>query len=122
METGEEFESHVRGALSDSGFKVSTTPRSHDGKCDLIAKKGSIVVLCQVKQVRSDKTLSHGADEILDARERYLSHSPTHLALITNARQISGPQRKLAREHEVLVLSAESLAHYGEALSRLAGA
>ena len=60
----------------DAGFKVSLTPRSHDGKCDLVAKKGQTVVLCQVKQVRSDKTLQQGVDEIIDSRARYESHHP----------------------------------------------
>ena len=117
LETGEAFEDYVRSALMDAGFKVSLTPRSHDGKCDLVAKKGQSVVLCQVKQVRSDKTLQQGVDEIIDARARYESHNPSHLALITNAKAISGAQNTLARQKSVIVLDAQALAHFGYSLA-----
>ncbi len=116
LATGDAFDYFMRSALMDADFNVSLTPTFHDGKCDLLAKKGQSAALCQVKQFRSDKTLQQGVNEILDSRVRYESHNPTHLALITNAKAISGPQSTLVRHKSVVVLSAQDLAHFGHSL------
>ena len=114
--TGEEFEDYVGNALFSSGFIVSKTKKSWDFGCDLIAKKESQVVLCQVKQVMSDKTLADGVDEIIESRERYQSQRPTALALITNAKRITRTQIALAARHNVYVLLGNSIENYGEGL------
>lgn len=119
LETGEEFEEYVGACLHSQGFTVSRTRKSWDFGCDLIAKKESAVVLCQVKQVRSDKTLMMGVEEIAESKERYSAQNPSHLALITNALNVSARQQELARQHGVLILNGEHIAEYGSELSRL---
>lgn len=116
IETGEGFEDYVADAFFDSGFSVSKTKKSWDGGCDLIAKSGQSVVLCQVKQVRSDKTLMEGVDEIVKARGRYESQNPTHLVLVTNAKELAPTQARLAQANGVILLLGGSISHYGEAL------
>ena len=74
----------------------------------------------QVKQVRSDKILTVGVEEILKAQERYKSHNPTALALITNAKKLSSAQCVLAGKNDVVILTAEEVANYGAALIGLA--
>ena len=116
IETGEGFEDYVADALYDCGFSVSKTKKSWDGGCDLIAKSGESIILCQVKQVRSDKSLMQGVDEIIKAKSRYESQKPTHLALVTNAKNVAPMQARLAHSNDVILLLADSIARYGEAL------
>jgi len=82
----------------------------------LIAKSGPDVVLVQVKQVRSDKVLTNGIEEILNARDRYSSHNPTALALITNAKEVSRSQSDLARQRSVIILTGDVLGDFGGSL------
>lgn len=120
IETGEGFEDYVCSALQNAGFTINKTPKSWDAGCDIVAKRGQVVALCQVKQVRSEKTLMDGGvAEIVSAKKRYTSHNPTHLVLITNARDISSPQKSLATKERVLVLTAGQVKDYGHALSTL---
>jgi hypothetical protein len=116
LETGEEFEDYVGSSLHYAGFTVNRTQRSWDYGCDLIAKSGADTVLVQVKQVRSDKILAMGVDEILSARDRYSSHNPTVLVLITNAKEISRSQSDLARRREVIILTGEVVGDFGGSL------
>jgi len=119
LERGEEFEDYVSLALYSAGFSVSKTKRSWDYGCDLIAKNGSENVLCQVKQVRTDKALMIGVEEIIGSKEKYISQNPTHLVLITNAKEISNSQRNLALRNNVIILSGDDVQNYGEALRKL---
>ena len=122
LETGEEFEDYVGSSLHYAGFTVNRTQRSWDYGCDLIAKSGADTVLVQVKQVRSDKILAMGVDEILSARDRYSSHNPTALVLITNAKEVSRSQSDLARQRGVIILTGESVGDFGGQLrARLGG-
>ena len=82
----------------------------------MLAKRGADTVLVQVKQVRSDKVLTVGVDEILKARERYKTNNPTALALITNALRVSSSQDTLAEANGVITLTGENIAKYGEVL------
>lgn len=116
IETGEGFEDYVADSFYDAGFSVHKTQKSWDGGCDLIAKSGQVVVLCQVKQVRSDKSLMEGVDEIIKAKSRYRSQSPTHLVLVTNAKELASTQVRRATSGEVILLLGDSIAHYGQAL------
>ena len=116
LETGEEFEQYVASALHDEGFTITPTPRSWDGGCDLIAKDANHVILCQVKQVQSDKVLGVGVDEIIKAKKKYASRSPTHLAIITNAQALTRTQVTLARNQNVFILDGGAVQHYGQAL------
>lgn len=116
LETGEEFEEYVGSALYAAGFIVNRTQKSWDFGCDLIAKSGTDVVLVQVKQVRSDKVLTNGVQEVLTACERYSSHNPTALVLVTNAKEISRSQSDLARQRGVIILGGASIGSYGETL------
>lgn len=116
--SGEEFEQYVAFSLRDAGFTVSITKQSWDYGCDLIAERDGHVILCQVKQVRSDKTLQQGVDEILTAKKRYQSRTPTHLALITNAMKLARRQSRLAEDNEVICVTGKDVDHYGEALIR----
>jgi Holliday junction resolvase-like predicted endonuclease len=120
LETGEAFEDYVGAALYAEGFVVRRTKRSWDYGCDLLAKRGANTVLVQVKQVRSDKILTVSVEEILKAQERYKSHNPTALALITNAKKLSSAQCVLAGKNDVVILTAEEVANYGAALIGLA--
>ena len=97
---------------------MSRTKRSWDYGCDLLARKGTDTVLVQVKQVRSDKILTVGVDEILKAKERYKSNNPTSLSLITNAPGVSSSQRQLSKENGVIMLTGENIACYGEVLEQ----
>jgi HJR/Mrr/RecB family endonuclease len=115
--TGEEFEDYVASGLFYAGFTVRKTKRSWDFGCDLIAKKDSSVILCQVKQVMSDKTLADGVDEIISANIRYASQEPNGLALITNAKKITRLQMNLAKENNVIIILGDSISNYGFALS-----
>lgn len=115
--TGEEFEDYVASGLFNAGFTVRKTKRSWDFGCDLIAKKDSSVILCQVKQVMSDKTLADGVDEIISANIRYASQEPNGLALITNAKRITRSQMNLANENNVIIILGDSISNYGSALS-----
>jgi HJR/Mrr/RecB family endonuclease len=116
LETGEEFEDYVGGSLYDSGYSVRKTKQSWDGGCDLVAKSGDDVILCQVKQVRSDKVLAQGVEEIVAAQARYSSKKPTKLVLITNAKSMTSGQIRLAKNNNVLILNGNDLEHYGSAL------
>jgi superfamily II DNA or RNA helicase/Holliday junction resolvase-like predicted endonuclease len=115
--TGEEFENYVGADLHRSGYKVSRTKKSWDCGCDLIVSKGGQVVLCQVKQVMSDKTLADGVEEVIESRERYRSHNPSALALITNAKRITKSQMELAKRNGVLLIFGHSIFNYGDALN-----
>ena len=66
-----------------------------------------------MKQVRSDKVLAIGVDEILTAREHYGSQNPTALVLITNAKEVSRSQSDLARQRGVIILTGESIEDFG---------
>jgi hypothetical protein len=117
LETGEDFEDYVASSLFASGFTIQKTKRSWDGGCDLIAKKGSKIVLCQCKQVRSNKVLTQGVDDILGSKAAYKRHEPTNLCLITNALQISRPQTDLASENQVIVANGTKINYFGQFLS-----
>ena len=119
IETGEAFEDYVADSLFASGFSVCKTQKSWDAGCDLVAKSGSTVALCQVKQVRSDKILTEGVDEIIKSKERYKSHNPTDLVLVTNAREISSSQRRLAESNNVIILAGNETLNYGERLRQI---
>lgn len=120
LETGEEFEDYVAASLHYAGFTVNRTQRSWDYGCDLIAKSGAHTALVQVKQVRTDKILAIGVDEILSARDRYSSHNPSALVLVSNAKKISRSQSDLARQQGVIVLTGDYIEDFGGALrSRL---
>jgi hypothetical protein len=116
LETGEEFENYVVKALFNSGYTVRITKRSGDLGCDLIAKSGSEVILCQVKQVRSDKVLAQGVEDIIKADLHYTSQNSTRLILITNALSVTSGQMKLAKDNNVLIFYGNDMEHYGEAL------
>jgi superfamily II DNA or RNA helicase/Holliday junction resolvase-like predicted endonuclease len=116
LETGEGFEDYVADAFHDSDFSVSKTKKSWDGGCDLIAKSGEVVVLCQVKQVRSDKALMEGVEEVIKAKSRYQSQNPTHLVLVTNAKELASSQVRMADGSDVILILGDSIAHYGQAL------
>ena len=116
ISSGEEFENYVASCLFDAGFTVRKTKKSWDFGCDLIARKDSSIILCQVKQVMSDKTLADGVDEIINARMRYASQEPNGLALITNANKITRSQMTLAKENGVIIILGESISNYGLAL------
>jgi len=114
--TGEEFEEYVGEKLHASGFTVRRTKKSWDYGCDLVLSQGEHVVLCQVKQVMSDKTLANGVGEVIESRERYESQNPSSLALITNAKRVTNSQEALAKQHNVLIIKGQSIANYGEVL------
>jgi HJR/Mrr/RecB family endonuclease len=116
IETGEGFEDYFASSLANSGFKIYTTPRSHDGGCDLIASIAGSTILCQVKQVRSNKVLSNGVEQILDARYRF--ESADRLVLITTARSVTKSQQELARKASVIVICGEAIENYGAFLAR----
>ena len=116
IETGEGFEDYVASSLANSGFKIYTTPRSHDGGCDLIASIAGSRILCQVKQVRSDKALTNGVEQILDAKPRF--ENADRLALITNAMCLTKSQQELARKANVIVICGEAIKNYGAVLAR----
>lgn len=115
--TGEEFEDYVASGLFSSGFAVRKTKKSWDFGCDLIAKKDTSIILCQIKQVMSDKSLSEGVEEIISANARYASQEPNALALITNAKKITRSQMHLAKENNVIIVLGDSISNYGLALS-----
>ena len=102
LETGEEFEGYVAMALKDSGFKVNSTPISHDAGCDLIATFCDKTALCQIKQVQTNKVLNRGVSEIIAAASRY--DAPDRLVLITNAIKITKPMEEEARKNNVTVI------------------
>jgi Holliday junction resolvase-like predicted endonuclease len=114
IETGEGFEDYVGAALYDRGFKIQKTPRSHDGGCDLIVKLGDRTILCQVKQVRSDKVLNEGVEEVINAKSRYTDS--TALLLITNAKTLTRGQKNLARNEGVMVICGNCIENFGAAL------
>ena len=116
IESGEDFENYVADLIHQSGFTVHKTQRSWDAGCDLIVKDEKITILCQIKQVRSDKSLQDGVDEVLYAKNRYSSHNPSHLCLITNALNLSRSQMKLANDNNVIVLAGDKIDKYGEML------
>ena len=114
IETGEAFEDYVRLSLTNSEFKVFTTPRSHDAGCDLLASFSGKDFLCQVKQVRRDKVLNNGVEQIIAAQARFAKAE--RLVLITNALSITGPQQDLARQHGVVVILGGSINKIGPEL------
>ena len=116
FEKGEDFENYIADNLHHAGFKVKKTPRSWDKGCDLLANFQEFSILCQIKQVQSDKVLLNGISEIIDAGNFYSSHMPTHLALLTNARAISGNEKKKANDNNVIVLNADHIDKYGQSL------
>lgn len=116
LETGEDFENYVAASLQNAGFKIRMTPRSHDGGCDLIAEINDKNIICQIKQVRSKKTLSHGVDEIISAKSRF--SKANMMCLITNSLRITSSQRKLAREKSVILILGESIEEIGNTLYR----
>ena len=111
LESGEDFENYVAGSLSNAGFKIRKTPRSHDGGCDLIAEMHNKNIICQVKQVRSPKTLSHGVEEIVAAKCRYPAANT--LCLITNSKKVTGAQRTTAKKEGVILILGGSIQDIG---------
>lgn len=116
LDSGEAFETYVAAALRHAGFEIRMTKKSWDYGCDLVAKKGDRIILCQIKQVRSDKALGSGVNEILNAKGRYKSQVPSDLALITNARTVTKSQKSLASEHSIKIILGNSVQDYGAAL------
>ena len=116
IETGEGFEDYVASSLANSGFKIFMTPRSHDGGCDLIASIAGSTMLCQVKQVRSNKVLTDGVEDILNAKGRF--EKADKLVLITNAMSVTRSQQELARKGNVIVICGEAIENYGSFLAR----
>ena len=88
----------------------------NDGGCDLIAEINDKNIICQIKQVRSKKTLSHGVDEIISAKSRF--SKANMMCLITNSLRITSSQRKLAREKSVILILGESIEEIGNTLYR----
>ena len=73
------------------------------------------------QQVRFDKILARGVDEILSARDRYSSHNPIALVLIAHAKKFRS-QSDLARQRGVIILIGESVNDFGGQLrTRLGG-
>ena len=104
----------MRLSLTNSEFKVFTTPRSHDAGCDLLASFSGKDFLCQVKQVRRDKVLNNGVEQIIAAQARFAKAE--RLVLITNALSITRPQQALARQHGVVVILGGSINKIGPEL------
>ena len=114
IETGEAFEDYVANSLNNSEFKVSPTPRSHDGGCDLLASFAGVVFLCQVKQVRSPKVLNNGVEQIIAAQARFTKGEK--LVLITNAISITKSQQELADHKGVILILGGSIGNIGPVL------
>lgn len=62
-----------------------------------------------------------GVDEIIKAKSRYRSQSPTHLVLVTNAKELASTRVRRASSGEVILLLGDSIAHYGQALRAKTG-
>ena len=113
IETGEAFEDYVASSLNGAGFKVRTTKRSWDKGCDLVIEKSGFVILCQCKQVMSEKTLAEGVGQVIASKVAYQGQLPTHLLLVTNALSLSRTMSLEAQKNNVLILNGESVSRYG---------
>jgi hypothetical protein len=116
IETGEDFEDYVASSLVSNKFKINKTPRSHDGGCDLVASIDGEMILCQVKQVQTDKVLNNGVEQIVAAENRF--PNANRLALITNAMSITRAQKDLAQQKKVIVICGEDIGNFGLALTK----
>ena len=116
IEDGVDFENYVASSVKHCNFKVRITPRSGDAGADHFYTFKNEVILCQIKQVRSDKVLRGGIDEALRAVESYPIANITKLVLITNAKTINKEQKLLAEKHKVIVILGQDVGNFGEAL------
>ena len=116
IEDGVDFENYVASSVKHCNFKVRITPRSGDAGADHFYTFKNEVILCQIKQVRSDKVLRGGIDEALRAVESYPESNVTKLVLITNAKTINKEQKLLAEKHKVIVILGQDVGNFGEAL------
>jgi hypothetical protein len=110
----EHFEDYVALSLANSGFKVHRAPRSQEEGNDLIVSIEGEKLLCQVKQVRLDKILTNGIQEILEAKSRF--DNTTRLVLFTNSRSVANDQQQLAIKSNVIVICGDAIEDYGSAL------
>ena len=74
------------------------------------------MILCQVKQVQTDKVLNNGVEQIVAAENRF--PNANRLALITNAMSITRAQKDLAQQKKVIMICGEDIGNFGLALTK----
>ena len=76
-------------------------------------------MIIQCKQVRSDKVLQQGVDEVINALTKYSSHNPTHSAVITNAYKLTSSETKKALDAHVILIKGSDSSDCGAILKKL---
>lgn len=81
--SGEEFELHVRALLESNGWKVESTPASHDGGIDLVARKSDAVNVETVLYIQCKKYAAPvGVDRVRELNGALPRNAPGALAVL----------------------------------------
>lgn len=107
-----QFEDFVLSQLSDIGYRIKRTPRSHDMGADGIAEwiddsKRTIIIQC--KHIQSSTTCSEEAvEDLIRAKDAYAYEKPI-LVAITNAKKYSERAQILASTQDISLISRNNI-------------
>jgi HJR/Mrr/RecB family endonuclease len=106
-----QFENWVMGRLRASGYRVSRTPRSHDGGADVVATHSQTGrrIIIQCKHTQRDESCGEQAiNDLLRARIAYAAQADL-LVAITNAKGFGSRAAERARSEGIVTIDRTGL-------------